>query len=475
MGSAAHRPPPTWRTPALLLMLGGAGAGVAAHSAEYRIPTWAVLAFAAVQLCLLAHHLTRLNVLTALYGFVLTGMLIVGELLQAFSENLTYDGYLTVAQFTDRLNAQAMNVLVAASCLYHACAVAWGARNVWEPKQGSHSAAVFARQAWAPALAVSVVLIAATVGGTTIMQHPYATVEHHKGTGIESSGLSLGAMYLLVMALVWAVRAFGYRSSQTLTVVLVGLGGVLFFKSLRGERGGTLIFLGAALFVFYMYSSRPRWQRNLLLAAGALAGFAYFQALGHARATAAYEGLLPSLAEGYQRNVWGLLFPEGGFDPTRIQLLPAGYWHLLHSIDLYDQGTSLGGGSFYDLVPQAVPEFVSSWLGYERPLNASWRLAEYRANAGGFFLIAEGYWNFGVFGALLVAAALARAATAFEHWLRGQDIVFVGPYLGLAGLFMFGMFYSLQTMVRGWEISVVMVLLVRLLIPQVMRTSARGP
>jgi hypothetical protein len=124
-----------------------------------------------------------------------------------------------------------------------------------------------------------------------------------------------------------------------------------------------------------------------------------------------------------------------------------------------------------NLIPQALPDFIARWLNYERPISVAWRLAEHRANGGGLFLIAEGYWNLGLAGALLLTVALARAATALETWQRKQDAALMGPYLGLAGLFMYGMFYTLQTMVRGWEISLIMVLVVRYMISQHGRRS----
>jgi hypothetical protein len=455
----------------MVAMVTGTGAAMVAHENEYRLPMVVVLPLVTMQCALVAYHVTRLNMLTGLYGLVLTSMVIIGELLHGYCDNLTFTGYLTEAQFTDRLNALAMGTLVATSCLYHACALFWGAWDVWRPRQKSQVARRFAEEVWSTALVISVFLIAATVGGATIMQHPYASVEARAGSGVESSGLSLGATYLLVMALVWAVRAFGYHSRQTLLVVLVGLGAILFFRSLRGDRGGTSIFLGAVLFIFYMYSDRPRWQKNLVLLAGGAGVFAYFQALGYARTSASYQGLGSALSEGFDKHVMGIIFPEEGFDPTQITLLPGGYWHLLHSIDLYHQGVSQQGASFLNLIPQALPDFIARWLNYERPISVAWRLAEHRANGGGLFLIAEGYWNLGLAGALLLTVALARAATALETWQRKQDAALMGPYLGLAGLFMYGMFYTLQTMVRGWEISLIMVLVVRYMISQHGRRS----
>ncbi|HEY3323859.1 MAG TPA: hypothetical protein VGP72_25630 [Planctomycetota bacterium] len=436
------------------------------------MPLALVGALCAIQVCLLKYHLTRLNLLTAVYGFVLTAMVVLCELLQMFSENLRFEACLSNALFTERLNALASSTLVAASCLYHGCALFWADREKWVPRDNETAVRDFARETALPTLILGGLLLIATCYGTLITEQPYASDRSLEQTAmLSSAGTMLLSMYLIVMALVFTIRGEGYESRSTIVVAILGLALVIVFRSLRGDRGGGSIYLVSLMALFLIYSKRPTRQKYLWLSAMVLAVLIFFQSMAFTRHHAAEYGLLGGFAEGFQRNCVDVVFGPNGFDPSGIQLLPQGYWHLLNTIDLYDQGVSLNGSSFYNLIPQMLPDSFAQWIGYERPLNISWRLAEYRNHSGGMFLIAEGYWNLGLAGALLVTLALARAATAYESWVRRQDAVLLGAYLGLLGLFSVGMFYGLQSMVRGWEINIALAILLKYM----MRHRQRGP
>jgi hypothetical protein len=78
------------------------------------------------------------------------------------------------------------------------------------------------------------------------------------------------------------------------------------------------------------------------------------------------------------------------------------------------------------------------------------------------FIIAEGYWNFGMLGALLVSTAAAFLALKLEEWFRRQEAIVVCTYFATIGTVGFGTYYGLQTFVKSIEIALVLALAMKL-------------
>jgi hypothetical protein len=152
-------------------------------------------------------------------------------------------------------------------------------------------------------------------------------------------------------------------------------------------------------------------------------------------------------------------------------MLPQSYWHLLHTIDLYESGVRLDGASFADLLPQSIPEVVANAVGYQRPPSGPVRLFEYRVHGGGMFIIGEGYWNFGLVGAMLVGLASALLAVKLEAWFRRQDPIVVCSYFATIGTVGFGVYYGLQTFVKSIEIALVLGLVMKVMLGQMRKRA----
>jgi hypothetical protein len=147
-----------------------------------------------------------------------------------------------------------------------------------------------------------------------------------------------------------------------------------------------------------------------------------------------------------------------------VTLLPQSYWHLLHTIDLYHSNVSLEGITFVDLILQSVPGFICDWFGFERPLNGAWRLSQYRIHGGGMYVIAEGFWNFGLFGALIIALGLAILVRYLEIWYRKQETLIACAYFAFLGTFGFSVFYGLQPLVRAFQVALISALIMKYII-----------
>ena len=78
------------------------------------------------------------------------------------------------------------------------------------------------------------------------------------------------------------------------------------------------------------------------------------------------------------------------------------------------------------------------------------------------FIIAEGYWNFGMFGALLVSITAAVLTLKLESWFREQEAIVVCAYFATIGTVGFGTYYGLQTFVKSIEIALVLAIAMKL-------------
>jgi hypothetical protein len=166
------------------------------------------------------------------------------------------------------------------------------------------------------------------------------------------------------------------------------------------------------------------------------------------------------MAEGWNQNVTQALLER--FDPLKIQLLPQAYWHLLEAEYLVENGLSAHGATVYPLLAESIPASIARLIQYRRPLNSAWLLGQYGISSeGGMYVVAEGYWNFGLPGALGLAAILALIAVGLEKWFRSREPLLAGVYLAFIGNLGNGFFYGLQPLARALEMTVVLALLLR--------------
>jgi hypothetical protein len=96
----------------------------------------------------------------------------------------------------------------------------------------------------------------------------------------------------------------------------------------------------------------------------------------------------------------------GAYDMEKIPLLGQSLFHLLYTIDLIENGISLGGSTFVNLIPQFLPEYLDGIL-WTRPLNDNWLLSFQMAHQGGFLHLANAYWNGGLWVCALYGLVLS--------------------------------------------------------------------
>ena len=147
-----------------------------------------------------------------------------------------------------------------------------------------------------------------------------------------------------------------------------------------------------------------------------------------------------------------------------ITMISASLFHLLYVIQLIQDGISLGGSTFVNLIPQSLPSWLDGVL-WERPLNDNWLLADYYYHGGGFLLVANAYWNGGLWVALLFMAVLSAIFVGFDRYLMRPDVglLYRAVYWLWLPVMIVQMGYGLQGMVRVVELLAAVILVERFL------------
>lgn len=442
----------------LNLLLVGLVFGALPVSAYFTV--WVCAASLAVQSLNLRGQLRRGNFLCAAVGFCLTAMLLMGLLIPRMWQPADMNGYFNPAFLSPSLTGLANRILLLSGNLYYVIIILLAPRSVWKwkaPDIGERSAA---RLVVGPALLSGIILSFLTRQGglITSVAYPYNS---HADPGVLSSisGLELLAPFLLSFAIVAACRAYGFSTWRFRWTVAAALAAVVYFSLLRGNRAGIVFVVTTTLFLFYLCSKTSRLKKSLVLVVTALSTFALLQVWASARNTAASTGLWPAMVEGWHSTIEPM---TKHFDPLQVQMLPQSYWHLLDVEYLVENGGSAHGATVYGLFAQSVPGFVARAIHFERPINSAWLIGRYGlTSGGGMYVIAEGYWNFGMLGALGMAVALALIAAGFERWLRRQEPLMACVYFAFLGSLGFGMFYGLQPFARALEIAVALAIFAR--------------
>lgn len=199
----------------------------------------------------------------------------------------------------------------------------------------------------------------------------------------------------------------------------------LLLLCLTGSRGlFTFLWLGFGVFELGMAFKR----RGSLPWAGlflALAWLAYVS-WPYMRWYLAVEPTGEVLAHAFERAL-GL---DGGADGIPLgrqdirlgetAIIGAALFHLLYTVQLIEEGISLGGSTFLNLLPQTLPSWLDGVL-WERPRNDNWRLSDYFSHGGGFLVVANAYWNGGLWVAVAFMATLSAIFTGFDRYLMRAD------------------------------------------------------
>jgi oligosaccharide repeat unit polymerase len=449
---------PVERYVLLPALLSGFAVAIVNYTSATRLPSSAYLAFAVLQLAVVTIQVLRRNLLAGTMGMCLTLILLVAALIER-APYKDFNATFTSAVYRHGIVVTSYAVLLASTCLYHAITLWFVPTQPWVWPPADPAERSFGRATTWPFFGVGTLLLALTVPGDFIANVSYGTSAYFRDAGPAAGkgGLSLLASVFITFAIVAASRLYGFHSLRFRFTAIVSLAFMVYFRLLRGSRSGAIGLFATVAFLYYMNSKSRPWKRVAVLLCASFVLLFFFNMLADVRATAHRIGFEQAIDSSMSSS--GSLINH----PMKVNLLPQMYWHLLHCVDLYQMNVRLDGRTFFDLIPEAIPQDISDFFHIQRPLSAAWRLAGYRIHGGGMFVIAEGYWNFGMPGALCVAVILAIIAAKLEHWFRAQEPILSCSYFGFLGTFGFGIYYGLQSFMRAFESSLVLALALKLL------------
>ncbi len=173
-----------------------------------------------------------------------------------------------------------------------------------------------------------------------------------------------------------------------------------YFTLLRGTRSGAVVFI-CNYVIFYLIYSKNKYKYIIVLLL-LFFGFFLMQFWAQFRWNAGFYPIF----EAIRISFYKLFDPgENEFHASMflytIERLPQLFWNILIIDSLVEQDIYLNGSSFFNFIGQSVPSFLADIIGYERPRDSAWILADYVDHGGGIYNIAEAYWNFGLPGVLI--------------------------------------------------------------------------
>lgn len=406
-----------------------------------------------LQLIYIGYLVINFNFLPAAFGFALSMGLITGVLMEVYQEVITFNGWITEEVFQKELTILANNIiLIGTSLFYFICHYTRKKQiKLVNTNQDSQQISIYTYQS-IKFLSWTTLILGATFNQLTapqknILEAQYAT---DATSAVNSSGLQIIGLAFLGASVMLMAYTKGFSNKSTRIIILFSCISVIISNLMRGDRDGALaffIFVGAA---FFIYSKITIIQKLIRIGVLFLFFYSFLKLWGEVRINASEKGLASAF---FTSSVISGQNVKKGFNPSDdLDLMPMMYWHLLDCIDLYQKGISLNGSSYFNLIPQAIPEFISNWLGYQRPRNVAWVLMDYKQHGGGFYIIAEAFWNGGLISVYFFMTCLALMLNYIEKWFYRQKVYLLVFYFGYIGTFMTCVFYSMQILYRQTEI-----------------------
>jgi hypothetical protein len=285
-------------------------------------------------------------------------------------------------------------------------------------------------------------------------------------------------MASLVLATVYAKRVSSRRNDvvimnmarlnvlfvTTLILVLIGARGMftflwliigLFEVFLRLRKKGSvlwgLFFVGLSWFAFQSWPYM-RWYLSLL---------PFPQVMWDALQIGI--GYKSTVAAAYQE----------GIVLGQFTMIGASLFHLLYVVQLIHDGISLHGETFINLLPQFLPSWLDGVL-WDRPISDGWLLAEHYHHGGGFLVVANAYWNGGIWVTASFMCALSIIFVGFDRHLAGRrtGTIYRVAYWFWLPVMMVQIGYGIEGLVRVVELLAAAIVIEHLFARGVMRRGS---
>jgi len=286
---------------------------------------------------------------------------------------------------------------------------------------------------WIPKRLLGIPLLLATIG---ILTCYYKYVQY-------------GLRYYLTLSM----ARFNFVITPVLMILLIGARGYLVF-----------MWLFVGILEFYLFLKR----RGSLLWCIIFIAFAYFtyQSWPYLRGSLASIPVKAALVESLNIALFSSggtftsLVDESGIHIQNFTRIGMALFHMLYSIQLINDGISLGGSTFINLIPQALPSFLDGIL-WDRPIHDEYKLEEYYYHGGGFLIVANAYWNGGLAVTVVFVLVLSVLFIGFDSYLirHRTSILYKFMYWLMLPLIILQLGYGIQGLARVVEILAVSIII----------------
>jgi len=293
---------------------------------------------------------------------------------------------------------------------------------------------------------------------------------------IQSSGLKVMGIFFVISSLVVICtstkRFWGGLNSL---IIVGGIFLMVYYQFLRGERSGSLGYFAVLLVMFFRYGRMGSLKKLVLTPILSLVLIIVLLAVGTIRHAASRIGLYNAILFSWEviqedylpsNAVYKIDSGSNYIDADLLSAPTQMYWHTLSVIHLRHQGKSLNGRSFVDLIPQALPKFLTDPIGFERPTNGALRLMkiEHMRHGGGMYIFALGLWNYGVPGVIITAIFFSLIVFLFEILSDFDFLLASVPYFTFASTFLEGLYYGWQPLSKNLQFAILQLVVFILLI-----------
>lgn len=378
--------------------------------------------------------------------------------------NIQFNSVLRASVFDSAIVSKAICSLFLFNAIM-ALTMLWSGPRQWDFPDPTNEEISLFRLFIMPSLFCAMLLHVLTVRGPLITRAAYFSGEYIKaGAGKHDQTLQMLGTFLLVFSLASSIFVFGWRHRYSKISIFTSVFIILFFYLLRGSRGVVLGF-GILFFVLILVKMKSKYK-YVIVSLAAISLYLLLQIWASVRWEATSMGLWHAMKYSTR------LFSERmrvDRDPLSIQRFPQMTWNLFDVVDLYESGIRRNGRTYLNLIPQAVPKPIAKALNYERPLAEPWILADYVVHGGAINPVAEAYWNFGIWGVILVAFILSRILIWLEFLFRKLPLAYTYLYFGSILLLPGSYIAGTQAFVRVVEAVLLLILVTKIVFPVVAR------
>jgi hypothetical protein len=240
-------------------------------------------------------------------------------------------------------------------------------------------------------------------------------------------------LFVLAIFFLYATK---YKSKLFLIQLFFILLNLCYYTLFRGTRSSIVVVM-FAIGIFYLIFTDNKNKYSILFFCGIL-GFILLQFWASFRFFVGKFDIYTAIIESKDQlftqdnNLLALYL-------ITIERLPQLYWNLLATHEFVRTGSGIGFDSFSNLIGQLVPSFLADAVGYERPVDGAWILAEQIEHGGGMYILAESYWNLSGFGLYIFCFIFCFIITFIENLFSR---FLSSNKMSLKGLIMSGYYFT---------------------------------